>query len=505
VKNSCDPFLIHSAASESGQPTRSAGKRTMTPPAKTEPVGVHCDGLSKGTAPDVPKKRWRLRLSRSFFSRVLFLLGVMSLGCVLGTADMFYELPGSGLLSKSFLGARAWLEETEIAVQRVDTGLPRITMGDTDEATKTFDGFTLCTFSSLTTPSTQALLINMHGDVVHRWAIPFSEVWPQPAHLSEPIPDNLVCFFGFHAYPNGDLLVVFHGLKHLVHGFGLAKLDRDSHVLWTYAGHVHHDVDVGEDGTIYAIQQELVNELPHGLEFITPPKLVDSLVMLSADGTLLQKPIPLLEAFRDSPYASLLASLDSRREPEVRGRSLRAFEEAARRRDALHTNFVQVLSRRLAPHFPQFKAGQVLISSRNLHAVAVVDPQSRSVVLATRGPWKAQHDSQFLASGHLLIFDNLGDPSGSRVLEYDPQTGAIPWSYGADRGTYFFSYDRGQSQRLGNGNTLIVNTQGGEIFEVTPSKNRVWSCTIGEYINLARRYSPQQLPFLKASPRPRPD
>src|SRR5207237_5000097 len=144
----------------------------------------------------------------------------------------------------------------------------------------------------------------------------------------------------------------------------------------------------------------------------------------------------------------------------------------------------------LALRFPQFKAGQVLVSLRNLNLVAVLDPATGAVVWAARGPWRAQHDARFLDNGHLLIFDNLGSPRGSRVLEYDPQTQAFPWSYPGETGTPFLSRIRGMCQRLPNDNTLIVNSDGGEVFEVTPQREVVWSCSCGRVeLNRARRYT----------------
>jgi hypothetical protein len=415
---------------------------------------------------------------------------------------MFFELPSSGFLSKAFLAARGLFEETEEAGPITDKNLPPVTMGAVDRPDKTFDGFTLCAFASVNIPSTQAFLFNMRGEVVHKWSVPFSQVWPHPTHIDEPVEDSKVCFFGCHLYPNGDLLVTYHGLKKVANGYGLAKVDKDSHVLWKYDGHVHHDIDIGPDGTIYAIQHELVRTMPRGLEYIPTPTLVDSLVVLSPAGKPLRKPISLLEALRDSPHADLLSALKSA--PDSGGLTARQFDDV-RRGDVLHTNFVHVLTPALAPKFPQFKAGQILISMRHLDALAVLDLERGAFVWARRGPWKAQHDAQFLDNGHILLYDNLGGPGGgSRVLEYDPKTEAIPWSYAGENWTPFSSFERGQSQRLPNGNTLIVNSQGGEFLEVTADKEPVWSCSIPKFIHMGRRYSPAQVPFLKGGARARP-
>jgi hypothetical protein len=267
---------------------------------------------------------------------------------------------------------------------------------------------------------------------------------------------------------------------------------------------VHHDVDVGEDGTIYCITHENVNERPRGLESIPPPWLVDSLAILSPEGKELKKPISVLDAFCNSPYAPLLSRLQPRlkrdQPPSLTNQTL---ESLRRDQDVLHVNSVVALSEKLAPKFPLFKAGQLLLSIRNLDLIAVLDPDLGSLVWAATGPWRAQHDAQFLDNGNILIFDNLGSPSGSRVLEYDPVRQGFPWSYPGDVGAPFFTSERGMSQRLPNGNTLVVNSEAGEMLEVTSADEVVWNFALKGYIPTGRRYAASQLPFLNLAPRSR--
>jgi hypothetical protein len=104
----------------------------------------------------------------------------------------------------------------------------------------------------------------------------------------------------------------------------------------------------------------------------------------------------------------------------------------------------------------------------------------------------------------LLIFDNLGSPRGSRVLEYDPQSQAIPWSFSGENKASFFTSERGMSQRLPNGNTLICNSEGREVLEVSQNKEVVWSFSVNSFITTARRYSPEQVRFLTGEQRARP-
>ena len=117
---------------------------------------------------------------------------------------------------------------------------------------------------------------------------------------------------------------------------------------------------------------------------------------------------------------------------------------------------------------------------------------------------RSEIDAQFLGNGHLLVFDNRGSPESSRVLEYDPQTLAFPWSYSGENRGGFRSTERGMNQRLANGNTLVVNSCGGELLEVTADKEVVWSFAIDGYIATARRYAPQELHFLKGETLARP-
>jgi hypothetical protein len=437
-----------------------------------------------------------------FLRRGLFLFGLASLCYLLGAAVMYFELPTSSFLRRAFGGGVAWYEHR--GEQFAEHG--PLSVGKIDRPDKTCDGFTLCMYEG----DSRAVLVNMRGQVVHQWHVPFSTLWPAPPHLHGRIDDAAVYFNDGHVYPNGDLLVVIEApitTNNPSNGAGLAKLDKDSRVLWKYAEKCHHDVDVGEDGTIYALTNEIVEKVPAGLEHIPTPCMVDHVDVISPEGKRLRR-IPLLEAVHSSPYALLLCMLERPRlfgAVAPPGALASPFRDDERRRDVLHANAVKVLSPTLAAKFPLFKAGQLLVSLRHLDAIAVLDPDRGKVVWAARGPWRAQHDPAFLDNGHLLLFDNLGSPRGSRVLEYDPATQAFPWSYPGEDGTPFLSKIRGMCQRLRGGNTLVVNSDGGEVFEVTPGREVVWSLSCGRVeLKRARRYLPEQLPFLKGGPRERP-
>jgi hypothetical protein len=443
---------------------------------------------------------------RQFLSACLSIVGLASLGYFAGAMVIFFQLPSSALLGRAFVGARDWYEFRRSSPQPLDAAGAPVTRTSIDRPGETCDGFTLYAHGPNNEDlATQALLINMRREVVHRWAIPFSRIFSDQSHLRNRQPDLLVCFFDCCLFPNGDLLAILHG-RTAPAGCGLVKLDKDSNVLWTYPGRVHHCVDVAEDGTLYALQEEIVSDVPKGFETITNSHLADYLVVLSAEGKPLREPISIAAAFQDSPYAAYLATLDA---PTVRherptGSTAPHVDYDILRSDPLHPNSVAVLGHDLAAKFPDFKAGHVLISVRNLSVIAMLDPVEETIQWAARGPWYAQHDAQLLDNGHLLIFDNLGSPQGSRVLEYDPRTGAFPWSYGGNGNAGFFSSERAMSQRLANGNTLIVSSEEGELIEVTYDKKVVWTCSLGGYVTTARRYSVEQVSFLDGGQRARP-
>ena len=451
------------------------------------------------------------RVPYRFLRRCITLLAVASLAYMLGAAVVFFDLPSSSFLRTAFIGGLAWFHPEQAAQQpakRPDGPAdPVFTIGSIDQPDRTCDGFTLCMCSG----GTRAALINMRGEVVHQWRAPVRTVWPDAPNLPAPGEEHRVYFNDGHLYPNGNLLALVEGptnLRNPAHGFGLVMLDKDSRVLWKYAANCHHALDVGEDGTIYALSNDFVDRMPEGLTYLPTPCLVDCVDIVTPDGKPVRR-IRLLEAFKKSPYASLLSTLEKPKlfsDVSPPDEPMPALREEMRRRDVLHTNAVVHLPSRLAPKFPLFKAGQLLISPRHLDAIAVIDPQTDQVVWAARGPWHAQHDPTFLENGHLLLFDNLGlaRARGSRVLEYDPQTQAFPWSYPDETGKRFLSRLRGMCQRLANGNTLIVNSDGGEILEVTPGRELVWSCACrGFEIHRARRFTAEQVRFLAAHVRPR--
>jgi hypothetical protein len=123
--------------------------------------------------------------------------------------------------------------------------------------------------------------------------------------------------------------------------------------------------------------------------------------------------------------------------------------------------------------------GDWLLSFRLTSTIAIVDGSTDDV----RWRWgpgilSHQHHATWLDNGHILLFDNgchrLDGPTFSQVLEVDPTTKQVAWSYKAESIMAFYSFMVSGCQRLPNGNTFITEGATGRLFEVTPEGETVW-------------------------------
>ena len=134
--------------------------------------------------------------------------------------------------------------------------------------------------------------------------------------------------------------------------------------------------------------------------------------------------------------------------------------------DILHPNDVEELSVAMAPAFPQFNAGDLLISMRNINLVAVIDRTTHAILWAQYGPWRDQHDPDFQPDGTITVLSNNMDRNRSTIIAIDPKTNE--WRdifLGTD--LTFNSYIMGRHQHLANGNRLITSSMEGRVLEVT--------------------------------------
>ncbi|MBI3964100.1 MAG: aryl-sulfate sulfotransferase [Chloroflexi bacterium] len=124
--------------------------------------------------------------------------------------------------------------------------------------------------------------------------------------------------------------------------------------------------------------------------------------------------------------------------------------------------------------------GRLALSFRNTSMVVFVDRETGELVWKLGAPpLSGQHAPTPLPNGNLLIFDNgphrLDESLPfSRVIEVDPTTKEIVWTYQDRPLSNFFSPRISNAQRLPNGNTLICEGWFGRLFEVTADGQTVW-------------------------------
>ena len=287
-----------------------------------------------------------------------------------------------------------------------------------------------------------AVLLHADGTEMHYWPVDYALLDPEG-----PDPEN-VLLHGIAVFKDGSIVVNFD------EGRVLARLDACGKIVWNNRGWYHHAVSHSWDGTIWA------------LNWVEDSDTLDQLDV--ANGQLIQR----ISLMKDIilPHGS-------------KGKFLAMFPEGEDQLvtpvDPFHTNDVDVLSPDLAPAFPGFSTGDLLISLRSVNLVAVVDAKSHDLKWSRTGPWYRQHDPDFLPDGTISVFDNNMSFGASRIVAISPVTGKYRTVYEGREGQPFYSWRRGQHKQLYNGNLLITESERGRVFEVDSNGEMVW-----EYNNI---------------------
>ena len=298
------------------------------------------------------------------------------------------------------------------------------------------------------------VLVGMDGTVRHEWKLPIDEIWRKAGYEQSPMPDVDVAIHGAHMMPNGDLILA-------VAGRALVRLDACSMVVWSIPVRAHHSIDVLDNGEIL---------VPGAVTYTKPnpqwPRLRpgpagsfddQTITRVSPEGKILDE-FSITDVIYDSDREALLFA--------GRGSSFMMAEA-----DPYHLNDVEELRPEMAAAFPMFKAGDLLVDLRNLQSMMVVDGETRRIKWSMTGPFFGQHDPDFAPNGRIIMFDNriTGDKPQlgyTKILEIDPATQAVSWSYSGSDAEPLYSPIGGKVQWLPNGNILVAEPQGGRVIEL---------------------------------------
>jgi hypothetical protein len=316
----------------------------------------------------------------------------------------------------------------------------------------------------------QAFLLGMKGTIEHEWKVAFSEVWPDPTHLDFSTADFDISLHGAALLPDGAVVMSFEGL-------GTVKLDRCSRILWRVPAETHHSVDALPTGEfLIPARHRLTKPRPDlpGVRVAAKGWVREDLILhLASEGWIVRQ-TSVLERMLTSGLESVLYA-NGQDAPEL-----------GRTTDPLHLNDAEMLREDMASVFPLFVAGDILISLRQLNTIAVLDGRTFLFKWSMTGPFLRQHDPDFLPNGHILLLDNRrgGDAKifgNSRVLEIDPVSRQVVWSYAGSEREPFYTEIRGKLQQLPNGNILVTEAEAGRVFELArdPHGGRI----VWEWVN----------------------
>lgn len=409
-----------------------------------------------------------MRLVRRGLLAVLIVLGSYLGGVYVSVYQTF---PFKQLFRPPIQAINAYLQRREQLATVVSSPLWNRTLHDAtglvrNVPEKSFGDYTFYTPAN----DTRAVLRDAEGEIVHTWSRPFREVWSDPPHTSRAPPEAHIFWRAAHLFSNGDVLALYSTAADSPYGYGLVKVNRESEVLWRYAEHTHHSIDVGPDGSIFVIAQQFrdtgrnsVSGVPQLNEMV----LEDELVRLSSSGEE-QLRVNLLDLLAESNFRALL---------EMSG--VKSSNPASPKdpTDPLHTNDIDVVGEAFASQHEFAAPDDVLVSIREHDAILLVDMEESKITWASRGFWWAQHDPDPLPNGNIMVFDNKGSPAPggrSRIIEFDPRTNAVEWTYSGTPKDRFHTAVRGTQQPLPNGNVLVTSYQGARIFEVSRAGNVVW-------------------------------
>jgi hypothetical protein len=287
----------------------------------------------------------------------------------------------------------------------------------------------------------RAQLIDMRGAVLHEWSVPGMGGWQHASLL-----------------PDGSVIGIVKNEQ-------VFKVDKDSKILWTYKGLVHHDLDLRNDGHVLVLSRTESRMRKYDKFH---PTVDDIIIELSPQGEELSR-FSILKMIENSPYAFLLGDTDSLSARKI----ARANPRRSKEYDILHCNHVEVFDGSLTDQNPLFTEGNILVSPRNTHTIMIADPKTQEILWAWGGSKLIfPHHPKLTAAGTILVFNNGTEETRSQVIEIDPRTNDIIWTYGPTQ--EFFSQFRGSNLRLDNGNTLITESDTGYVFEVTPEGKTVW-------------------------------
>lgn len=325
-----------------------------------------------------------------------------------------------------------------------------------------------------------AVILKRDGTLVHAYPFRPDEMTsrrtvdlPYQEMFNDDAKDTAV--FGLAPLPHGDLIVVFDNQGTIPQGGGIARVNKNGHIVWYRRDYSDHWPTLTDKGEIFAIshnigpshitvpiarRQSFALDCPQGV-------LRDLVRVLDVDGRVKEE-IPIFDALLNSPYRTrLLTSLD----PAT------AQQDAC---DPVHTNFVRPVGGPLAARIGDVAPADLLISLHKLSAIVIIGRSDHVLKHVYTGGFLFQHSAQPTGDGRIILFDDIGASEAhepSRVLLFDPVSGAARTVFptaSTPKGTPFFSRIKGNINLSGDGQrALVAATEIGMSYEIRLSDGAI--------------------------------
>jgi Arylsulfotransferase (ASST) len=357
----------------------------------------------------------------------------------------------SGLLGAKMSGLAIATAAPEASVSSAPPPIERLTIRRRGVGLRGYDperafaGFTL--FSPLSSSNKTVYLVDMLGNVVHTWTMPY------PPGQSGYLTERGTLFY------NGQIPNESHVGQAPYRGGAALEMDWKGRILWevNHPDHNHDGIRLKNGNVLLICQKPLPVDLVPKVRGGRPGSEYD-------DGKM------------DAPYLV---------EMTISGQIVwewLSWEHLDPGQDTITADQDDRDVWTVANGVSEMPDGNLLVSFRDISTVVMINRRTGAIYWKLGAPPLAgQHAPHILSNGNLLLFDNGPhrlDHSFpfSRVLEIDPATKAIVWKY--QRVSDFFSPRISNAQRLPNGNTFINEGWFGRFFEVTRDGAVVW-----EYVN----------------------
>lgn len=288
-----------------------------------------------------------------------------------------------------------------------------------------------------------AILLDANGELVHSWQVTERYLdWATSSDLNK-FPH------GIHVLPDGSIVFVF------TRSSSIQRIDACGNPVWAVEGKYHHAVTAEGDNFVWSMQGD-----PEGVS-----DFQNRFVKLDVHKGEIVKSFTVEDIVRANPELSIFHIQEMRNSDQLL-------------LDGFHPNDIEPLSADMAPAFPGFSAGDLLISYRNNSLIFVVDADTLKVKWWRAGHWRRQHDPDWQADGTIVLYDNNPPDSNvpplknqppmryySKIVSIRPSTFEVETPIDG-KAFNFYSDIRGKHQVLPGGNFLVTSANQGRVLEV---------------------------------------